>query len=144
MAKELHLRVVTPDRTVVDRPVASVTFRGIDGSYGILPHHAPLLTGIARSGTVEINEVDGKHSSMFASDGFAQMQGNVLTLVCEAGELAEEIDLERVKAAEAKAREKLAHLDRASEEFLKAELSLKKALARELLARKTSGTGSLR
>jgi len=144
MAKELHLRVVTPDRTVIDRKVAAVSFRGIDGGYGILPDHAPLLTGIARSGTVEIPETDGKRSEMFASDGFAQVQGNVLTLVCEAGELAEEIDLDRVKAAEAKAREKLSHLDRASEEFLKAEASLKKALARELLARRHSGTGSLR
>ncbi|MEY4830462.1 MAG: hypothetical protein RLZZ562_2258 [Planctomycetota bacterium] len=144
MAKELHLRVVTPDRTVIDRKVAAVSFRGIDGGYGILPDHAPLLTGIARSGTVEITETDGKRSEMFASDGFAQVQGNVLTLVCEAGELAEEIDLDRVKAAEAKAREKLSHLDRASEEFLKAEASLKKALARELLARRHSGTGSLR
>ena len=121
-----------------------MSFRGIDGGYGILPDHAPLLTGIARSGTVEITEADGKRSEMFASDGFAQVQGNVLTLVCEAGELAEEIDLDRVKAAEAKAREKLAHLDRASEDFLKAEASLKKALARELLARRHSGTGSLR
>jgi F-type H+-transporting ATPase subunit epsilon len=144
MAKELHLRVVTPDRTVIDRKVAAVAFRGIDGGYGILPDHAPLLTGIARSGTVEITETDGKRSEMFASDGFAQVQDNVLTLVCEAGELAEEIDLDRVKAAEAKAREKLSHLDRASEEFLKAEASLKKALARELLARRHSGTGSLR
>lgn len=144
MAKELHLRVVTPDRTVIDRKVAAVSFRGLDGGYGILPNHAPLLTGIARSGSVEITELDGKTSSMFASDGFAQVQGNVLTLVCEAGELAEEIDMARVKAAEAKAREKLSHLDRASEEFLKAELSLKKALARELLASKRSGTGSLR
>jgi F-type H+-transporting ATPase subunit epsilon len=144
MQKELHLRVVTPERTVIDRKVAAVSFRGIDGGYGILPNHAPLLTGIAPAGVVEITEVDGKSSSMFASDGFAQMQHNVLTLVCEAGEMADEIDLERVKKAEAKAREKLAHLDRLSEEFLKTEASLRKALAREMLARKASGTGSLR
>ena len=47
-------------------------------------------------------------------------------------------------AAEAKAREKLAHLDRLSEEFLKAEASLRKALAREMLTRKYSGTGGIR
>ena len=101
MAKELHLRVVTPDRTVVDRKVAGVSFRGFDGGYGILPNHAPLLTGIAGAGAVKILELDGKTTSMFASDGFAQVQHNVLTLVCEAGELAPEIDLERVKAAAA-------------------------------------------
>ncbi len=144
MASEFQLRVVTPDRTVADRKVAGVSFRGIDGGYGILPGHAPLMTAIAQAGTVEITETDGKKTAMFASDGFAQMQNNVLTLVCEAGEMAEEIDLERVKAAEAKAREKLAHLDRLSEEFLKAEASLRKALAREMLTRKHSGTGGIR
>lgn len=143
MASELHLRVVTPDRTVIDRKVAAVRFQGVDGSYGILPHHAPLMTAIAQAGALEIDELDGHKTVLFTSDGFAQMQHNVLTLVCEAGELAQEIDFERAHAAEARAREKLAHLDRLSEEFLKAEASLKKALAREMLARRASGTGTV-
>jgi F-type H+-transporting ATPase subunit epsilon len=143
MASQLHLRIVTPDRTIVDREVAAVSFRGIDGEYGILPHHAPLTTAIAHAGTVVITETDGKRLQMFASDGFAQMQNNVLTLVCDAGELAHEIDMARVKAAEAKAREKLTHLDKLSEDFLKAEASLQKALARELLVRRSSGSTTL-
>ncbi|MEQ1633402.1 MAG: ATP synthase delta/epsilon chain alpha-helix domain-containing protein, partial [Planctomycetota bacterium] len=72
------------------------------------------------------------------------VQNNVLTLVCEAGELAEEIDVARVKAAEQKAREKLAHLERGSEAFLVAEVSLKKALMRDLIARSNSGSTNLR
>jgi F-type H+-transporting ATPase subunit epsilon len=143
MAADLHLRIVTPDRTIVDRKVASVTFLGIDGSYGILPHHAPLMTAISSAGTAEITETDGKKLQLFVSDGFAQMQHNVLTMVCEAGEFAHEIDLERVKAAEQKAREKLAGLDKLSEDFLKAEASLRKALAREMLARRGSGSGNI-
>lgn len=143
MASELHLRIVTPDRTVVDRKVAAVRFQGIDGSYGILPHHAPLMTAIAQTGIVEITELDGKKEQLFTSDGFAQMQHDVLTLVCEAGEFATEIDYERAKHAEVKAREKLAHLEKSSEDFLKAEASLKRALAREMLSRRGSGTGSL-
>ena len=140
---ELHLRIVTPDRTLVDRKVARVSFHGIDGSYGILPHHAPLMTAISSVGKAKITELDGRTLELFVSDGFAQVQHNVLTLVCEAGELAHEIDMERVKAAEAKAREKLSGLDRLSEEFLKTEASLRKALARETLARRASGTGGL-
>jgi len=143
MAHDLHLRVVTPDRTIIDRKVAAVSFMGADGSYGILPNHAPLLTAIAHACKVTVTETDGQKQSIFASDGFAQMQNNVLTMVCEAGEFAREIDLERVKAAEQKARAKMAGLDRMSAEFLKAEASLQKALARELLARRAGGTGSL-
>jgi len=143
MASELHLRIVTPDRTIVDRKVQGVNFEGIDGRYGVLPHHAPLMTCIAQTGTAIVTELDGTTEELFVSDGFAQVQHNVLTLVCEAGEFAHEIDLERVKDAEARAREKLAGLDRLSAEFLKAEASLKKALAREMLSRRNSGTGGI-
>ena len=140
---EIHLRIVTPDRTIVDRKVASVSFVGTDGEYGVLPRHAPLMTGIAQSGTATIVETDGTSDDMFISDGFAQVQNNVLTLVCEAGELAGEIDLDRVKRKEQEARDKMAGLNRLSQEFLKAEASLRKALARERLARKRAGSGSL-
>lgn len=141
---DIHLRIVTPDRTIVDRKVASVSFVGTDGCYGVLPRHAPLMTGIAQSGTATIVETDGSSAELFISDGFAQVQQNVLTLVCEAGELASEIDLERARQKEQEAREKMAGLDKLSAEFLKAEASLRKALARERLARKSSGTGGLR
>ena len=140
---EIHLRIVTPDRTIVDRKVASVSFVGTDGEYGVLPRHAPLMTGIAQSGTATIVETDGTSDDMFISDGFAQVQNNVLTLVCEAGELAGEIDLDRVKRKEQEARDKMAGLNRLSQEFLKAEASLRKALARERLARKRAGSGTL-
>ncbi|HIE70811.1 MAG TPA: ATP synthase F1 subunit epsilon [Planctomycetes bacterium] len=140
---ELLLRIVTPDRTIMDRMVSSVSFVGTDGRYGVLPHHAPLMTGIAQSGTAMITEIDGKQNEMFVTDGFAQVQHNTLTLVCEAGEFADEIDLERVKAAEVRAREQLAGLDKLSEDFLMAEGALRRALAREMIARR-SGTGSMR
>lgn len=143
MERELHLRIVTPDRTIIDRKVKEVTFLGVDGSYGVLPNHAPMMTAVSQAGTVSIKETDGSTKNLFASDGFAQMQNNVLTLVCEAGEFATEIDLERVKRAEETARAKLAGLDRLSSEFIKAEAQLKKALAREMLVRKSGGTGGL-
>lgn len=143
MASDLHLRVVTPDRTIIDRKVAAVKFQGVDGSYGILPNHAPLMTAIGSAGTLEITETDGRKQVMFTSDGFAQMHDNVLTLTCEAGEFAQEIDLERVKAAEQKAREKMAGLDKLSADYIKAEASLRKALLREMVARKASGTGEM-
>ena len=141
MASTMHLRLVTPDRILVDRDVRSVTFMGVDGSYGILPGHAPLVTAMAHAGAVQITETSGEKVAMFASDGFAQVQNNLLTMVCEAGEMAQEIDLERVKQAEARAREKLANLDKASIEFLQAEASLEKALLRDLLARRSGGAG---
>jgi len=127
--------------SALENKVAAVSFMGVDGSYGILPGHAPLVTAMAHAGAVQITETSGEKVAMFASDGFAQVQNNLLTMVCEAGEMAQEIDLERVKQAEARAREKLANLDKASIEFLQAEASLEKALLRDLLARRSGGAG---
>jgi len=144
MTKELHLRLVTPDRVVIDRKVASVQFMGMDGSYGILPGHAALVTALADVGIVSIKNTDGTTEDIFASGGFAEVSNNVLSIVSEAGERADEIDLERAAAAEKKARESMAKMDRLSKEFLKAEASLRRAMAREMLARKNSGSGSIR
>ena len=142
MASELHLRVVTPDRTVMDRKVRSVQFMGTDGSYGIWPNHAPLMTG-TRPGIVTIEHTDGKTEDMLVTDGFAEMRNNVLSLICQAGELAGEVDLERAAQAEERARAQIADSTSKSDDLPKAQEALQRAQLRQLLAKK-SGTGSLR
>jgi F-type H+-transporting ATPase subunit epsilon len=141
LPRELHLRVVTPDRVVFDRKVKAVSFMGVDGSYGILPGHAPLMTA-TKPGIVKITHENGQVEEMLVTDGFAEMRHNVLSLVTDAGERAEDIDLERAKEAEKKARERLAS------ERGKSPLSdpaLQRALLRQsLIIRKRSGTGDVR
>ena len=144
MAKEFQLRVVTPERTVVDRQVRYTHFTGLDGGYGILANHAPMMTTVAEAGTVTFENTDGTREDLFISDGFAEMQNNVLTIVCEAGEKADEIDLERAKNKEAEAREALTREKKLSAAFLKAEVALRKAQLRESLVRKRAGTGDIR
>ena len=144
MAKEFQLRVVTPERTVVDRQVRYTHFTGLDGGYGILANHAPMMTTVAEAGTVTFENTDGTREDLFISDGFAEMQNNVLTIVCEAGERADEIDLERAERQEREAREALAREQKLSSAALTAEAALRKAMIRELLVRKRGGTGGLR
>ena len=144
MAKQFHLRVITPDRTVIDRQVNYVHFTGLDGGYGILADHASLMTAIADAGMVTVENTDGIREDLFISDGFAEMQNNNLTIVCEAGEKVAEIDLDRVKEMEKKAREALAREDKMSAAAIRAEASLRKALLRETLARRGRGSANLR
>ena len=142
MTSEMHLRVVTPDRTVMDRKVRSVQFMGVDGSYGILPNHAPLMTATV-PGIVKIEHTDGMSENMLITDGFAEMRNNVLSLICQAGELAEEIDAERAAEAERRAREVIEGQQKAGIDLPKAQDALQRAILRQLLARK-GGTGDLR
>jgi len=139
---ELHLRVVTPQKTVVDRKVQGVSFHGVDGSYGILPQHAALMTA-TRPGVVTVTETDGSVEEMIVTDGFAEMRNNTLSLICEAGELAGEIDLERAAEAEARAREQIAQSSDVNVNLPKAEAALQRALLRQMLGRRKSGSGSL-
>jgi F-type H+-transporting ATPase subunit epsilon len=44
----MRLRVMTPDRVVLDQAVTSLRFEEMDGWRGILPHHAPYLTRLVR------------------------------------------------------------------------------------------------
>ena len=138
----LHLRVVTPQQTIIDRKVQSVEFMGVDGSYGIKPNHAALMTA-TKPGIVTIHEVDGSVEEMIVTDGFAEVRRNVLSLVCEAGELAGEIDPERAAAAEAKARAEIADRTRIDVDLPRAEAALQRALLRQMLARRKGGTGHL-
>jgi F-type H+-transporting ATPase subunit epsilon len=137
---ELHLRVVTPQKTIIDRKVASVEFMGVDGSYGIKPNHAALMTA-TKPGIVTIHETDGNVEEMIVTDGFAEVRRNILSLVCEAGELASEIDLERASAAEAKAREAIADRTKIDIDLPRAEAALQRALLRQMLGRRKGGTG---
>ncbi len=142
MAAELHLKVITPDRRLVDRKVRAVSFMGIDGSYGILPNHAPLMTA-TMPGVVKVTNTDGSIEELLVTDGFAEMHNNVLSLVCEAGERAADIDLERARKAEERARKRLEEAKRVDINVARAELALQKALLRQSLFRKGSGTGTI-
>lgn len=142
MANEFHLRVVTPQRNVIDRKVSSVQFMGVDGSYGILPGHAALMTA-TKPGVLTITETDGGVEELLVTEGFAEMRDNVLSVICEAGELAGQIDLARAEEAEKRARERIAEATKIDINLPKAEAALQRALLRQMLARKKGGTGHI-
>ncbi|MDA0373735.1 MAG: ATP synthase F1 subunit epsilon [Planctomycetota bacterium] len=137
--KTFRLRIVSPDQVVYDGDVEFVQFMGMDGSYGILANHAPLMTA-TRPGPLRVRTADGE-TTMVVTDGFAEMSGNVLTIAAEAGERADEIDVARARAAEQKARDLLANrASLAAEDALKAEDALRRAMVRQLVGQRTGGS----
>ncbi|MBI5434511.1 MAG: ATP synthase F1 subunit epsilon [Planctomycetes bacterium] len=133
MAGEFTLRVITPNRIVVDEPVESVQIPALDGSMGILPRHAPMVAAL-QAGVLRYRGRSGEQV-LFVSEGFAEVRDNLLRVVSEAGETAGEIDEKRAREAEQRARERLAHKGEAAtatEAFdqLRAEGALRRALMR--------------
>lgn len=143
MGKTLRLRIVTPERTIVDEQVNSVRLHGVDGDYGILANHAPMMTA-CEPGVLTYTPPDGAPVDLLVTDGFAEVRDNVLTIVCEAGESVGAIDVERARAAEQKAREMLKdRASLASEEVIRAEAALRRALARQLGAGRARGRADM-
>lgn len=134
MAANLTLRVITPDRIVLDCQASSVRIPGVDGSIGILPRHAHMVSALD-VGPLRYVE-NGQHKALFVSEGFAEVKDNTLRVVCEAGELPEEIDEKRAKESEARARARLAgdNVSDAEVDRIRAELALRRALLRQLVS----------
>ena len=90
----LRLIVVTPERTLLDEPVAALRFPLYDGDIGILPGRLPLI-GRLGAGELHITATSGE-SSYFVDGGFVQVLGTNVTLLTNRAILAK--DLSTVEA----------------------------------------------
>lgn len=137
MADSLTLRVITPERVVLDTEASSVKFPGMDGLVGVLPKHAHMVAAVD-SGLLEWTSGGSVAGDMFVSGGFAEVKGNTVRIVTEAGEMADKIDVERAEqaAVRAKDRMKTHKIEEGSAEYdsLRAEHSLRRAMMRKFVA----------
>jgi F-type H+-transporting ATPase subunit epsilon len=131
----LYLEVVTPERVLVSREVDTVVAPGTEGEFGILPGHIPFLSGIL-PGELRY-EADGKKNFLAVTEGFSEVSENRVSILVDAAEKAEDIDVERAQKAMDRARERMAK-ERGAEDidFLRAEASLMRALVRLKVAGK--------
>lgn len=131
-SSNLTLRVITPERILLDEPVQSVSLTALDGSMGILPRHANMVSALD-VGVLEYRDASGKSVPLFVGGGFAEVRDNTVRVVAPVGEQAEQIDDERARESEKRARERLdsAHASGASDiDTLRAQAALRRALAR--------------
>jgi len=78
----LHFELVSPERLLVSENVAEVDIPGTDGDMGILPGHSPVLSTL-RPGVVTVTRENGAKDRIFVRGGFAEVNGEGLTLLAE-------------------------------------------------------------
>ena len=112
MAETTQLELVTPAKIMVQKAAEMVVAPGVEGLFGVLPRHAPLLADLAR-GVIEVHE-NGKIVNRYMIDGgLADVTPESVTILAERAE-----DLNAADAADLNVR-----ADNASEaeaEFLRA------------------------
>jgi F-type H+-transporting ATPase subunit epsilon len=101
MAK-LQVEIVTGERVILtEDDVDMVVAPGSDGSLGILPHHAPLITTLA-AGELRVKK-GGREESIIVFGGFMEVTPDKVIVLADTAERAEEIDLARAEAARGRA-----------------------------------------
>lgn len=75
----LRCIVVTPERTELDCEADRMTLPMFDGQMGVLPGRAPLI-GRLGFGTLHLETAAGPQQ-YFVDGGFAQVEGNVVSLL---------------------------------------------------------------
>ena len=91
MATTIHCDVVSAEQEIFSGRVTMVVATGTMGELGIMPGHAPLLTGI-KPGPVRLLTEDGAEETIFASGGFLEVQPGVVTILADTAARADDLD----------------------------------------------------
>jgi F-type H+-transporting ATPase subunit epsilon len=86
----LNVCVITPDRVVWDATADELILPSSTGQLGILADHAPLLTALD-IGVMRL-KTDGNWASIVLMEGFAEVENNKVTILCNGAEEGSSID----------------------------------------------------
>jgi len=131
-----ELTIVTPEGQSFQGSVERVVLPGSEGEFGVLAHHERFLAPL-RVGAVEILTAEGPVYAAVA-DGFAEVEGERVTVLVDSCELEHEIDAARADAAVAAAQQ---FLDKAAgdddpERYRQYEAALARARTRVAVSRR--------
>jgi len=133
---KIAFEIVTPEKRLVSAEVDEVTGPGLRGEFGILPQHTPYLVELD-VGVLSYRKGSGRYF-VAVSGGYAEVGPLAVTVLAEKAELAEEIDVDRAKAARQRAMERISGKEETDEfSFDRAESALKRAIGRISVANRS-------
>lgn len=126
-----HLKVLTVERCFYDDDVDRIVVRTSTGDIGILPNHVPYTAALGVGGLMIIK--NGQKRFAAVSGGFLNVSKEQTVILARTCEWSEEIDVNRAKEAESRARSRLQQKDSAKE-YNAARVKLHKAVNRIRIA----------
>lgn len=106
MAMTVHCDIVSAEKQMFAGLVEKLSASGVDGELGIYPQHAPLLTRL-RPGPVRVVRQGGEEEIFYVSGGFLEIQPNLVTILADTAERAEDMDEAEAEQARQRAQEAL-------------------------------------
>lgn len=126
MAKLFTLEIITPLGTFFKGEIIHVRAPGVEGDFGVLADHAPLMAGL-RPGRLQVEDPDESFDFVMTG-GFFEVHGNRAVVLAENCFRKEDVDLERATNARNRALQMLAEAKTPEEQEI-ARTNLAKALA---------------
>jgi len=128
----IKVSVVTPDGPVYDSEVEMVSTKAQSGELGILPGHIPMVAPL-QIGAVRLKK-EGKTELVAVSGGFLEVRPDQVTILAQAAEQSNEIDIERALRAKERAEQRIKERQQEHVDFKRAELALQRAINRLAVA----------
>lgn len=123
----MHLKIITHDKIIFDEDVNEIYTKGVDGDFGILKGHIPVMTALD-VGVTKIVQ-DGGVKMFTTMGGIFQFKDNNALILTDLAECGNDIDVTRAKSALERAKARLSDKD-ASIDARRAEAALARAKAR--------------
>jgi F-type H+-transporting ATPase subunit epsilon len=123
----MRLKIVTPARVVLDEEVEALYAYSVDGEFGVLPKHIPMVTPLSIGVLRFVSKGDARNAAVMG--GLFYTDGDSATVLSDNAELASEIDSVRAQHAKERAESRLRERD-ANVDVKRAEMALARALTR--------------
>jgi F-type H+-transporting ATPase subunit epsilon len=137
MLKALTVELVTPEGVVFAGEVDGLVAPGVEGYFGLLPNHAPIIAEL-QVGDLRVRRgTDWQHFAI--SGGMLHLREGEVTVIADAVERSTDIDVERARLAAERARQRLGKRVEMDIDPLRAEAALMRAINRL----KVAGTGGM-
>jgi F-type H+-transporting ATPase subunit epsilon len=134
---QIKLKIVTPEKIVFEQDVYQTTLPVEGGDVTILPNHISYIGSIKAGEIILRKEAGGEEVSLVTSGGFVEFHNNILVVLADTAERAEEIDLARAEEARKRAEQlqkEQAHVG--AEEYARTAALIEKEMARVKVGRK--------
>lgn len=134
----LTVEVITGERSLFSESgVDLVSAPGAEGTLGILPNHAALIS-LLDAGELVIKK-GGQEDRMVVFGGFIEVLNNKVLILADSAERIEEIDLDRAEQSRARAQESLQNRGTITD-IAAEEAALKRAAVRLRVGKRRSGS----
>lgn len=136
----MRLLLVTPERQLLDTDIEEVYAPGVLGQFGVLPEHVNFLTAL---GTGELRyRTKGVDHYVAVSGGILEVLDDLVTVLADSAEFAEEIDVARARQAEERLHHAIQRTAADAPEMPDLQAALVRAANRQVVGARTGRTAA--